>query len=227
VEQSRKFPANASVIDLGCGPTGCYWQAVSPRAGSICLADYLEANLLEQRLWVDEAPQAFDWSAYTRLALHYEGALDLSPGQVAAREALARTKVTGYRHCDVSREFPLGEPVKFDVVMSFCVADSITAEVSAWEQYMRNIFSALKPGGQFIGATMRLCPQYHIDAMCYPSVSLDAEDVRRLMEGYGFDPASLRIQVCEESHPLDEHNIPLRLRQEYDEVVVMSGVLKG
>lgn len=225
VEESYKLPPNAKVIDVGCGPTACYWLAVAPRTQQLFLSDYLESNLVEQKKWVNQTADCYDWSSYTQLILQYEGLKDVSLDMVAEREELSRRKISGYYACDVNERNPLGEPHQFDVVISLCVADSITNRKAVWERYMHNIFSLIRPGGLFIGAAMRNCTHYDIEQIQYPAANVNEDDFRRLMLDYGFEPDSLRIKVDQESHPIDHQKQKTQLRSEYDEIVLASGVL--
>lgn len=40
LELSEKIPKGSEVIDIGCGPTACYWSALTKNAARILLADY-------------------------------------------------------------------------------------------------------------------------------------------------------------------------------------------
>ncbi len=52
-EQGRKRLRPTDVaIDIGCGPTVCYWSALASRIHELHLADYLDKNLQYIKLWL-------------------------------------------------------------------------------------------------------------------------------------------------------------------------------
>ncbi len=218
VEEGQRLTGRLIAVDVGSGPTVCYWSAITPYMAGIYLSDYLQANLDQLRYWVTDDPKKFDWGVYTRFTLAYEGHREISDALVLAREALVRSRVLGYFFCDVTQRDPLGPTHRHahDCLTSFYCADSITYQKSKWHAYMRNIFSMLKPGGFFIGASMRNCTYYLAGGRTFPAANVNESDWLEVLTQNGFDRRSLRIEVADEARPP---------RKEYDKVVLVSGFL--
>lgn len=227
VEESRRLQGQPVVVDIGCGPTVCYWSALAPHVSGIYVADYLNINLAYVRKWVNSEPGMYDWSSYSRFLLEYEGGRNFGAGEILARENLSRSKVLDYLHCDITTADPLG-PVfrgQYNGLLSVYCADSITDDKLKWRIYMQNIFSLLRSGGLFIGAAMHKCRHYDVGRRVYPAANLSETDFIDLMCDSGFDTRSIRVEVANESR-LMNGSTPRNLRPEYDRVILASGLLR-
>ena len=229
IDETQRIPADALALEIGCGPTVCYWMCLTPYLSGIYLADFLDVNLAEQRKWVLQQPGRFDWADYTRMVLRYEGQPAASAHQLVQREQLARQQVQGYLHCDITSPDPLGAQhrQKYDLVASFYCADSITTSKTAWFSYMKNIFSLLRPGGFFIGGALRACSSYPVGSLQFPSAQVDEHDFRAVMQECGFEMASTRVEVAAEGLPTEpEERARAQNEYNYDALVLASGFIK-
>jgi SAM-dependent methyltransferase len=228
-EGSKRLKSNAIAIDVGCGPTVCYWSALASHVQELYLSDYLTVNLAQIAMWLNKEAGMYDWSYYTDMTLRFEGVEKPSTQDVFLRETLSRSKVKGIMRCDISREDPVGISQKgiYDCVLSVCCADSITNSKDEWRRYMKNIFSLLKPGGVFLGSSMRNCTHYKIGDISYPAANVNEKDFKELMEEYGFK--DIRVDIAYESRPIVDSQIKKTedLRGEYDEVLLLAGTFLG
>ena len=93
------------LLEFGCGPTVHHLLPFANVARTIHVADYLRANLVAVRRWVDEDDEAWDWSAFAEAALSNElgvpriagrspivwrSCVDRSPSSTTATRAASR-----------------------------------------------------------------------------------------------------------------------------------------
>lgn len=228
-EGPKRLKQNSIAIDVGCGPTVCYWSALAAHVQKMYLSDYLTINLAQIAKWLNREADMYDWTYYTDMTLKFEGVEKPTEQDISQRESLSRSKVKGFMRCDISSENPVGVSQKgeYDCVLSVCCADSITSKKDEWRRYMKNIFSLLKPDGVFLGSSMRNCTYYKIGDISYPSANINEDDFRMLMEDFGFK--DVIVEVAYESRPMVNGDLVKTedLRGEYDEVLLVAGTLKG
>jgi len=228
-EGIKRLRPNAKAIDVGCGPTVCYWSALASHVQELYLSDYLTINLAQIAKWLNRESDMYDWSYYTDMMLKFEGLENPSQQDIIKREMLSRSKIKGFMRCDISLENPVGvsQRGEYDCVLSVCCADSITYNKEDWRKYMKNIFSLLKPDGVFLGSSMRNCTHYKIGDISYPAANVNEDDFKELMSDYGFK--DIRIDVVYESRPIVDSQIRKTedLRGEYDQVLLIAGTLQG
>ena len=73
------------VLDIGSGPTIAYAISAAPYASEIVLSEYTEANRAALLQWLNNDPDAFDWTQH--VVVHLEGK---SEEEVPARAELVR-----------------------------------------------------------------------------------------------------------------------------------------
>jgi hypothetical protein len=163
-------------IDIGCGPTVCYWSAVSNFCNHIDIADYKKPNLDAIHDWVN-GKNTFDWSHYSGLALKYNNIL-ATPKSIHTYETRAKAKLRDAYICDVFTSPVIKEQKQYDLVSTFYCADSITKNKEEWSMAMTNICSLVRPNGTVIGGAMEKCSFYSVGNMRYPSANLTVSDIR-------------------------------------------------
>lgn len=105
-------------LDVGCGPTVHDALPLAPHAGEVLLSDCPPGNLAEVRKWLDDAPDAHDWSACVGGVLNIEGVAPTGES-VRRRVADLLAKVTALLPCDLLRDDPHGRPGTYDLVTCF------------------------------------------------------------------------------------------------------------
>ncbi len=173
------MPAGQRVLVYGVGPTLHHVFLAAAKASEIHLAEYLPANLAEIRRWLSRDPGAHDWRPFVAYTLQCEGIAAPSAAQIAAREALARRKITRLLAADL-RRFPILDPVDsgpYDVVLSAYCADSATGDRAEWRRFMRQIGALARPGGWLLTAALRRTRGYLVGGKRFPSADLDEDDL--------------------------------------------------
>jgi len=219
VREARNLAPGATVLEFGVGPTLHHLLPLAPHVARIHVADLLPANLEAVRQWCVEEPGAFDWSAFTREVLLYEGIRRPSGQEIDTRERLTRERLTLRLVGDARHRHPLGLTYsrRYDCVVTCYCADSATADKGEWFRYLRNIASLLAPGGLFVVAALRNCSFYRVGALRFPSPAIDEHDIRCALVELNFEKSSIQLQVCEVSE---------QARHGFQSIVLASGRIR-
>jgi hypothetical protein len=171
------------MLFFGVGPTLHHVFLAAATASELHLADYLPANLAAIQRWLDRDPDAHDWRPFVRYTLESEGVTEPSEQQVAAREELARAKITRLIQVDGRVADP--DAATYPTVISAYCADSATSDLASWTAFMRNVMARVRPGGLFVTAALRRSSGYAVGGKVFPSAGVDEHDVRRLLDSVG------------------------------------------
>ena len=198
-QEAQRLPPQTSVLEFGIGPTLHHLLPFAPCASEIHVADLLPVNLEAVRAWCMEDADAFNWNAFTREVLIYEGLGDPLEVDVRAREQLVRDKLTRRFVGDARLIDPLGatHAYKYGCIVSCYCADSAASNKHDWFRYLQSITSLLAPGGRFIMAALRNCASYTVGDIRFPAARIDEHDVRRALALLNFDLHSMVLHIRE------------------------------
>jgi SAM-dependent methyltransferase len=198
----RGLSADSVLMDLGSGPTIYSLISAAALVREIHVCDYLDANLEEVRAWLRGDRSAWDWTEFVATALRLESGADALPPRVGKREGAIRKCVTRVIRCDISRLMPLGEPVRtYDVVVTNFCAESITDDKEAWQGYLRNIGSVLRPGGRLVITALKGATSYSVGTRLFPAVSVTDEDLWRALIDTDFVSESVSVESVPADRP--------------------------
>ena len=192
--KSLKGRSYDSAIDIGCGPTSCYWSAVSNFCKFIDIADFKKSNLKAVNDWVCDKNK-FDWSHYSKLALKYLNK-SVTSKSVSIYETKAKMKLGKRYICNVFKQPVVKNNKQYDLVSTFYCADSISKNKKEWHIAMDNICSMLSPNGTIIGAAMEKCKFYCVDNVKYPCANLTQLDIKNFLVAKKF--TNINIQIGKE-----------------------------
>jgi hypothetical protein len=203
VNHLRNLEPVSAVIEIGCGPTLHHVLPLVPYASEIHMAEYLEDNLEQIRLWKENHPDAHNWNHYTSLVLSLEGRSP-TPEKIESREDELRQKIASIQHCDLKSDIPLGEERQYPIVCSFYTAEQISNQKSEWQQVMRRLGNLVAPGGYLFLSSVAEGDYYRIYSQGkteeIPLTYLTPNDFREILPELGFKTESLVI----ESHDLKD-----------------------
>lgn len=182
----------ATALDVGCGPTIHNTFAIAPYAERIELADYLPANLAENRKWLAGEADAHDWDPLFRGVLTCEGT-DVS--QLEVRKALYRSRVAALHPCDLRMPDPLGTPARYDLVTSFFCAECVAGTVDEWRSIMGRVLELVRPGGAVFFAAIRNAERYRVLGRWFPSTPITEHDFYDLLPRHGFPASAIVAQA--------------------------------
>jgi hypothetical protein len=205
VEEFARRPPAGRFIELGCGPTVHHVFPFVPHVDEIHLADYLEDNLGEVRLWTSASPKAHDWSQYVGMTLRHERR-PVGPEAVAERERLARAKITRLLACDLKEATPAERRACYDAVGCFYCAEEIGISPAEWRRVVANVAEYLRPGGTLYMAALAGMKSYTVRDRAgtrfeYPCAFLEPAGVGAALEELGFPRGTLRLESADIEHP--------------------------
>jgi len=170
----------ARILEFGGGPT--LYQIISAAKYPVAIdfSDYLDGNLHEIEIWLQNQPGMFSWDDYIRYVLDREG----EPSDFRAREQrahLIRTKVQRLLSCDAKQADPLGANyrARYDVVSVNFVLESITTEMAEWDRLIDNVTSLVRPDGYLLMCAITGATYYRVGDRFFPAVPISPE----LLEG--------------------------------------------
>ena len=169
----------ARMLELGGGPT--IYQLISAARYPIAIdfSDYLDANLNELRIWLEDRPGQFRWEPFIRYVLEREG----TPACGCALEQRAREirrKVRRLLHCDARRAAPLGEgAAQYDIVSINFVLEAVAHDVVEWDRLLDHVQPLIKPGGYLLMGVVTGAEHYRVGRTFFPTIPLSCDYVVR------------------------------------------------
>jgi hypothetical protein len=198
----RAVGPDALVLELGGGPALCSPLAAAPHARAIDFCDLVKANLAEVRAWLEDRPEAFDWTPFIARILELESASPTSPAAVAERAALLRSKLRVVGRCDARRNPPLLDDsgLRYDVVSANFMINAVVASPDELVPCLANVCAPLAPTGTLLLTSSVDRPAYPVGRQTFPLARLQPEELVAALEQLGFPPADLDVTIV----PTDE-----------------------
>ena len=142
--------AKLKILDVGSGPVISQTISAAPYAAEIVLSEYTEANRAALSQWLNNDPNAFDWThIFKHVVVNLEGK---SEKEVQVRAELVRKVVKAVVHCDVNCDPPIPSQYvdQYDIVTAFLC---LTAACTTREDYVAalvRLHALLKSGGKIV-----------------------------------------------------------------------------
>ena len=142
--------AKLKILDVGSGPVIAQTISAAPYATEIVLSEYAEANRAALLQWLNNDPNAFDWTHIIKhIVVNLEGK---SEEEVPIRAELVRKVVKAVVHCDVNQDPPIPSQYvgQYDIVTAFLC---LTAACATREDYVAalvRLHALLKSGGKIV-----------------------------------------------------------------------------
>lgn len=178
-------------IDVGCGPTVCYWSSVSNFCRHMDIADFKKSNLNVIKDWVYNKGK-FNWTHFSRLALRYLGK-SADAVSVKIYEEQTKMKLKNLYLCNAFQQPVFEGAESYDLVTTFYCADSISKNMTEWMLAMDNICSLITSNGSFMGAALEKCKFYCIDGIKYPCADLTKKDIENYLVSRNFSNINIKI----------------------------------
>jgi len=183
----------AHVLEFGGGPTIYQLISAAKYPVSIDFSDYLETNLNEVQMWLQNRPEQGHWDEFIRYMLCHEG--ERSDWDATEHRAqLIRRKVSRLIHCDAKIPNPLGsggrEP--YDIVSVNFVLESITTEMDEWNLLLDNVEPLVKPQGYFLMSAIIGATHYRVGERFFPAVPISPETIETKLQEKHYSIVSTR-----------------------------------
>ena len=117
--QSYSPTAKLRILDLGSGPSIANTISAAPYAAEIVLSEYTEANRSALLQWLNNDPNAFDWThVFKHVVVDLEGKTE---EEVPIRAEMLRKVIKAVVPCDVNKNppIPMQYVDQYDIVTDF------------------------------------------------------------------------------------------------------------
>lgn len=205
IEDFKIKKPSGTFLELGCGPTVHHIFPYAPYVSEIHMADYLDDNLEQVKIWKEGGPKAHDWRPYIGLTLRHEGK-EITPESVNERQALSRKKLTKIFTCDLKGPTPPEYRGKYDCVGCFYCTEEIGISFEEWQKVVQRAADYIKPGGTLYMASLAEMNYYAVTnsegvTADYPCAFINEEVIIKGLTGIGFSKNNIRMKMSEIDHP--------------------------
>jgi 2-polyprenyl-3-methyl-5-hydroxy-6-metoxy-1,4-benzoquinol methylase len=183
----QTLPTGVRVLDYGAGPVLMSTISAATKASEIVLADFVENNRTALWQWLDNVPEAFDWSPHFGYVVkELEGK---TQEEVKDREKQVRNLVKAVVHCDITQDLPIqrGYDQQYDVVISSLVMEAVSKNHHEYRSNIARLGNLVKPGGTvlYYGVENR-AGYYSFKGKTFPNVHVTADFAVSAFENVGF-----------------------------------------
>ncbi|CAB4027425.1 nicotinamide N-methyltransferase-like [Paramuricea clavata] len=134
-----------SVLEFGGGPAMANLISAAKVAKYITFADYTESNRNAVNSWINDEPQAHDWSSMIAYVLNHLEA-NFNEKAVLVRTQEMRSKTQPAVPCDITK-YPIVSGLPYDAVStSFCI-EECSSSIQDYQANIVKLCEVLKPQG--------------------------------------------------------------------------------
>lgn len=209
IELMHAFPQrNASVLDVGGGPTTYQHLPCAFFASSIVHSEFVAKNRQMISAWIEKKSDTHRWNTFSSL---FVALLRDTPGgsifseeerkilqdasgsllEERVRDLLTRGAVV---FGDIFKNIiERHDHEQFDVVTAHFAVESATKEQREWEMGLSNLCSRVRDGGYLITTAIRNSSSYHVGNRDFPATSIDEHIVERFMQSKRFSIKKLFV----------------------------------
>ena len=204
--------AKLKILDVGSGPVIAHTISAAPHAAEIVLSDYTEANRAALLQWLNNDPNAFDWTHIIKHAVvDLEGK---SEEDVQERAELVRKVVKAVVHCDVNHDPPIPPEYvgQYDIVTAFLCLSVACATREDYVAALVRLHALLKSGGKIVLLNADRKEQdtltqasYTVGSQEFFALRLSRDSISELLEQAGF--CDIKVTIVPRPDPVpDEPN---------------------
>ena len=174
-------------LEFGGGPTLWFSFIIAQYVESIRFCDYAQTNLQAVKDWIEQKPNAFDWTNYFKSILDIAGCPKEKLGEWKTRlhDALTRG---GLSTCDVNDlNCPIlsGKNNEYDIIFSSLCLEAACLTIDIFNETIKRLVRLLKPGGLLLLATVRNETFYYVGKEKFFCLPLDERKVEEALRGTG------------------------------------------
>ena len=189
--QSYPPSAKLKILDIGSGPIIANTISAAPYAAEIVLSEYTEANRSALLQWLNNDPNAFDWThVFKHIVVDLEGK---TKEEVPIRAELVRKVIKAVVPCDVNKNPPIPTQYvdQYDIVTDFLCLVSACATTEDYTAALVRLHALLKSGGKIVLYTPEygntLVPvSYPVGPYNFFDLPLSKDEIFKSLEQAGF-----------------------------------------
>ena len=192
-------PAGLKVLNFGTGPVIAYEISAPLQASEIVFADYAKQNRTMLQQWLDNDPEAHDWSSFFKFVVtKLEGK---STEEASSREDQLRKLVKAIVTCDITQDPPIqaGYEGPYDIVVSSLCLEYAFSSLKGYAEGLSRLSKLVKPGGKLCLNSIEgqgVTHAYIMDTQWFYGLNLTAEKLTTMLTEKGFHD----IQVTRQPH---------------------------
>ena len=148
--QSYPPTAKLRILDIGSGPSIANIISAAPHAAEIVLSEYTEANRSALLQWLNNDPNAFDWThIFKYVVVDLEGKTE---EEVPIRAELVRKVVKAVVPCDVNKDPPIPTEYvdQYDIITDFFCLVCACATTEDYKAALIRLYAFVKSGGKIV-----------------------------------------------------------------------------
>ncbi|XP_073471569.1 nicotinamide N-methyltransferase-like isoform X1 [Aquarana catesbeiana] len=180
------------LIDIGSGPTIHQLLSACESFPYIIASDFTDQNRQELKKWLENDPEAFDWSEIVKTVCEIEGN---GRDKWEEKQNKLRSRILKVLKCDVTRSNPL-DPIEVPaadcLVTSLCL-ETACKDLETYHCSIQNITRLLRPGGHLVLIGALGNTYYMVQQKAFSALSLDEDVVRGAITQAGYTIQSMDI----------------------------------
>ena len=201
--QSYPSTAKLRILDIGSGPSIASAISAAPYAAEIVLSEYTEGNRSTLLQWLNNDPNAFDWThIFKHIVVDLEGK---TAEEVPIRAELVRKVVKAVVPCDVTQDPPIPTQYmnQYDIVTDLLCLPAACATKEDYTAALVRLHALLKPGAKIVLYTPEseeapIPASYGIGPHKFFSLRLSRDVIFKSLEHAGFHDVTTTAQTREE-----------------------------
>ena len=184
-------------VEVGCGPTLHHAFPLAPWVNRLVLCDYVKANRVEVRNWLNSDLDAHNWQFRVAAILSNESnsLAPPTPKQIFERENLLRSKVVSVEEVDLRSEHPLGIERHFDLVTSFYTSENVAKDFEDWKCVFARLSSLCKTDGSLFTVLANESSGYQVGSKQFATVKICEEAVLECLNNCGFSSEKVEVKT--------------------------------
>ena len=195
--------AKLRILDIGSGPVIANTISAAPYAAEIVLSEYTEANRSALLQWLNNDPNAFDWThIYKYIVVDLEGKTE---EEVPLRADLVCKVVKAVVPCDVNRDPPIPTEYmnQYDIVTDLLCLSAACATTEGYTAALVRLHALLKPGGKIVLYTPEseeapIPASYPVGPHNFFGLRLSRDVIFKSLKHAGFHDVTTTVQTREE-----------------------------
>ena len=201
--QSYPCSAKLRILDIGSGPSIANTISAAPYAAEIVLSEYNEANRSTLLQWLNNDPNAFDWThVFKHIVVDLEAKTE---EEVPIRAELMRKVVKAVVPCDVNQDPPIPTEYvnQYDIVADILCLPAACATEEDYVAALVRLHALLKLGGKIVLYTPETedAPtpaSYHVGPHKFFVLRLSRDVIYKSLEHAGFHDMKTTAQTRED-----------------------------
>ncbi|KAM3921142.1 nicotinamide N-methyltransferase-like [Leptodactylus fuscus] len=179
----------STLIDIGTAPSIYQLLSACENFDEIIVTSHTKRELKELQKWLNNEPDAFDWSSIVKHVCELEGN---RVGQKEKEEKL-RGKIKQALMCDVGKSNPLApqEVPKADCLVTTVCLEAACKSYESYGKALKNLCNLLKPKGHLLMAGDLGCNYYEVGSEKVFSLPVNEKFLKNAISDSGFEIVQL------------------------------------